>query len=292
MIETKKNKYLTHRWGTFFFYLPGIVVNSIWGWYPLILGLLVAFYKWPLIKPPHWVGLVNFYQVLEDPILSISIKNTFYYTGLAIGLTFFIPIIVSILLMEMKPKTMRIMMILWFIPIASMASIIIWKYFYDPSYGLFNGLLESLGLPPLGWLNDSSIAMLCIVLPGLIMFAPGLIYLASLQAIPLELYEAAELEGASLWQKIWHVTLPRLRPIISMMLLLAIISHMQAFDSIYVMTAGGPGYATTTLMMRFYVIAFQNMNLGKGGAYAFILFLIIMALVVLQRKYFKENLDV
>jgi len=292
MIESKQNKYLTHRWSAFLFYLPGVIVVSIWGWYPLILGLLIAFYKWPLIRTPQWIGLANLYQVLEDPVLGISLRNTFYYTGLAIALTFFIPIIVSILLMEMKPRTIRIMMILWFIPIASMASIIIWKYFYNPSYGLLNGILQTLGFPSSGWLSDSSIAMLCIVLPGLIMFAPGLIYLASLQTIPLELYEAAGLEGANLWQKVWQITLPRLRPIISMMLLLAIISHMQVFDSIYIMTTGGPGYATTTLMMRFYIIAFQNINLGRGAAYALILFLIVMTLVVLQRKYFKDNLDV
>jgi len=100
------------------------------------------------------------------------------------------------------------MMILWFIPVASTAGIAIWKYMYHPRLGLLNGLLAALHLPALKWLDDPNLAMLCLVLPGLILFGPGLIYIAALQSVPEELYEAAELEGAGFFRKIWHVTLP------------------------------------------------------------------------------------
>jgi len=274
------------------FYAPGFLLNLVFGWYPLILGLIVGFQTYYLIRPSEFVGFTNFQDIFYDSLTPIVFRNTLYYTALQIGLVFFVPIIISILLMEMKKSTIRIMMILWFIPIAQMAGIIIWKWFYSVDYGLFNGILTTLGFPTSQWLNSARIAMLCLVLPGLIMFGPGLIYIATLQNIPQELYEAAELEGTSLWQKIWHITLPRLRPIIAMMMLLSIIGNMQVFTQPYVMTGGGPGSATYTIIMQVYTLSFTNLQFGKGGALALILFLLIMVLIIIQRKYFKENIDV
>jgi len=275
------------KWG---FYLPAFLTNIIFGWYPLIMGFIVAFQAY-YFSTAEYVGFANFNSVIHDPQLIITFKNTFYYTALSIGLTFFVPIIIAILLMEMRKSTIRIMMILWFIPVAQIAGIMIWKWFYNVNYGLFNGILTSLGLPALGWLNDPKLAMLCLVLPGLIMFAPGLLYIASIQGIPGELYEAAHLEGAGLWQQIWYITLPRLRPIISMMLILAIIRNMQIFTQPFVMTGGGPGMATTTVVMYFFNLAFMNFDFGKASAVALILFIVIGAIIVIQRRYFKESLD-
>jgi len=116
-------------------------------------------------------------------------------------------------------------------------------------------------------------------------------YIAALQSIPEELYEAAELEGASFFRKIWHVTLPRLRPIIAMMLIFSVIGSMQVFELPFIMTGGGPGYATTTVVMQVYNMAFNAYNLGKATALAIVLFFVIMALIIIQRRHFKENLD-
>jgi len=289
-IPKQRTKYIKRaKWA---FYAPGFLLNLIFGWYPLVLGLIVGFQTYYLIGPSEFVGLANFEDVFHDPLTPIVLRNTLYYTALQIGLVFFVPIIISILLMEMKKSTIRIMMILWFIPIAEMAGILIWKWFYNVNYGLFNGILVSLGFPTSQWLNSARIAMLCLVLPGLIMFGPGLIYIATLQNIPEELYEAAELEGTSFWQKIWHITLPRLRPIIAMMLLLSIVGNMQVFTQPYVMTGGGPGSATYSVIMQVYTLSFTNLQFGKGGALALILFFLIMVLVIIQRKYFRENIDV
>ena len=274
------------------FYAPGFILNLIFGWFPLVLGLIVAFQAYYIIRPAEFVGLANFQDLWYDPLTFITFRNTLYYAALQIGLVFFVPIIISILLMEMKKSTIRIMMILWFIPIAQMAGIIIWKWFYNVQFGLLNGILVSLGLPTSQWLNSAKIAMLCLVLPGLIMFGPGLIYIATIQSIPEELYEAAELEGSGFWQKIWYITLPRLRPIIAMMLLLSIIGNMQVFTQPYVMTGGGPGSATYSVVMKYFSLAFSSLKFGQGGALGLLLFLLIMALIIIQRKYFKENIDV
>ena len=272
-------------------YLPAVIFGGLFGWYPLILGLLVGFQKYHFIRPAEFVGFANYQRIFRSTLTPIVFRNTFYFSFLSIGLTFFVPIIIAILLMEMKKSIVRVMMILWFIPMASMGGLVIWKYFYNVKYGLFNGILRFLGLPPLGWLNDSSLAMLCLVLPGLIMFGPGLIYIASIQSVPDELYEASHLEGASIFQQIWHISLARLRPIIAMMMLLAIIKNMQVFEGPLVMTGGGPGLATTTVVMRFFNLAFINLDFGRGSALATLLFGLITIIIVIQRKYFKENID-
>jgi len=271
---------------------PALVVQGLFGWLPLAVGFVLAFQKFNLFKPSPFVGLANFESILLlRPLTVIAFRNTFYFAALSLGLTFLVPILVAILLMEMGKKIIRIMMLLWFIPIGGMAGIVIWKWMYNPQYGLFNGILQQLGLPTLRWLSDPNLAMICIVLPGLIMYGPGLIYIATIQGIPDELFEASELEGAGIWRKIWSITLPRLRPIISMMLILAVIGSLQVFNQPYVMTGGGPGYATVTVVMSIYQLAFESMKYGKAAALSVTLFFVTMILVVIQRKYFKENID-
>jgi len=271
---------------------PALFFVIIFGWLPIITAFVIAWQKYNIIWGSQFVGFDNFkYILLKSPIVPVAFRNTIYYSALSLGLTFLVPIFVAILLMEMRKNVIRIMMLLWFIPVASMAGIIIWKYFYHQDYGLFNGILASLGFPKLRWLNDPRLAMICIVLPGLIMYGPGLIYIATLQSIPDELYEAADLEGASFWGKIWHITLPRMRPIIAMMLILSVIGSFQVFDSIKVMTEGGPALATYSIVMQIYDFAFKEFKFGKAGALAIILFFLLMCLIIVQRKYFKENID-
>jgi len=271
--------------------LPGLIAQIGFGLLPIAFAFVVGFQRYYFVKPAEWVGLQNLRDVAADPLVRTAFANTFYYAALSLGLTFFIPIFVSILLMEMKPGTIRAMMILWFLPIASTASIAIWKYLYNPRLGLLNGLFTSLGLPAPKWLDDPGLAMFCLVLPGLILFGPGLIYIAALQSIPDELYEAAELEGAGFFAKIRLVTLPRLRPIIAMMLLFSLIGSFQVFDLPFILTGGGPGYATTTVVMHVYNLAFNAYDLGKATALAIVLFFVIMAMVAVQRRVYQESLD-
>jgi len=275
------------------FTLPGLVIQFFFGWFPILFAFSVGFQRYYIVAPPEPAGFANFREVAVDPLTLTTFLNTFYYTLLAIGLTFFIPIFVSILLMEMTRRTIRWMMILWFIPVASTAGITIWKYMYHSRLGLLNGLPTFFGLPrwEIKWLDDPFLAMFCLVLPGLILFGPGLIYIAALQNIPEELYEAAELEGAGFFRKIQTVTLPRLRPVIAMMLIFSVIGSMQVFELPFIMTGGGPGYATTTVVMHIYRMAFDAYNLGKATALAIVLFFVIMALILLQRRFFRENLD-
>ena len=131
------------------FTLPGLLLQFLFGWFPVLLAFVVAFQRYYFVKAPEYVGGQNFRDVAQDPLILTAFVNTLHYAALAVGLTFFLPIFVSILLMEMDRKTVRWMMILWFIPVASTAGIAIWKYMYNPRLGLLNGLLTFLHLPTL-----------------------------------------------------------------------------------------------------------------------------------------------
>src|SRR3989339_389920 len=322
---------------------PGLLTQLIFGWLPLMIGLISAFQTFNF-KHSTWCGVENFKSVLSDPLCTpfspraatdhydISVKkytelhsespnpamkvwyrvrslyfglgvvwrNTIYYVALDLCIVFFIPIIVSILLMEMPPWLIRIMMIFWWIPIADMASTILLKYFYNVDYGLLNGLIKNfyimIGKPESTWLfprwlNSPDLAMLCIVLPSIIMFMPGLVYVAALQGIPQDLYDAAEIDGCGFLQKIWYITLPRLRPIISTMMIFALIAAFQIMDQILIMTGGGPANKTITVSYYIYKLSFDYLEIGKANALAVIFFIFLMLLTVIQRTFFKEDVD-
>lgn len=271
--------------------LPAIAIHTMFAWLPIGLAFLVATQKYYPADPPTYVGMENFQNVYEDPMTYQAFWNTFVYAGLSLLLTFLPPIIVSVMLMEMPPWLIRILMLLWFLPVANTAGIVIWQYFYQPELGLFNEILDALFGIQLQWLNDANLAMLCLVLPGFILFGPSLIYISVLRSIPDDFYEAAELDGAGFWRKLWYITLPRLRPVIAMMLIFHLIGAMQVFDQPFILTGGGPGDATRTVALYIYDVAFANLDFGKGTALAVVFFFVIMALVIVQRKFFREDLD-
>jgi multiple sugar transport system permease protein len=158
------------------------------------------------------------------------------------------------------------------------ASVLLFKYFYDPGYGLFNRILQLLHLPDQQWLQSTSTAMLSVVIASTWMNMGGatLIYLAALQGIPGELYEAAELDGAGLLRKIWHVTIPQTRLILSLMLLMQIIATMQVFTEPFLLTGGaGPEGATTTVVLLIYQYAFSFNNYGSAAALGLVLLVLL-----------------
>lgn len=273
------------------FTLPAVLTQFFFGWLPVLFAFVVAFQEYHFVTPPRYVGWKNFSDVVADPIVLTTFKNTFYYALLSIGLTFFIPIFISILLMEMSRRTIRWMMILWFIPVAATAGIAIWRYMYHYQLGMMNHIMTELHLPPQHWLDNPSLAMFSLVLPGILLYGPGLVYIAALQNVPEELYEAADLEGAGFFTKIRTVTLPRIRPIVAMMLIFSVIGSLQVFELPYIMTGGGPGYSTTTTVMYVFNTAFAEYNLGKATALAIVLFFVIMAVIALQRRFYRENID-
>lgn len=272
------------------FLVPGFIFQTAWGWYPIIVAFFLSMTNVRYKTDMSWVGTENYNRMLLDPSVGKAFGVTFNYALLSILLTFVIPIIVAILLMEMPRRTMRWMMLLWFLPLSGIASTILWRYFYNTDYGLFQYILTGLGFPPQRFLSDANMVLFWLIVPGLIFFGPGLIYMAALQGIPASYYEAAEVEGASFWRKIWTISLPRLRPVISMMLTFAIIGTLQEFNWPQIMTEGQPGGASRTIVMYVYNM-WQQLRLGDATALAVMVFAVILVITIIFRTVFKEDPD-
>lgn len=274
------------------FLIPAILFQLSWGWYPLVVAFFLSLTDARPRGPISWTGLQSYQRVWNDPLTAQAFRVTITYAALSIVLTFIIPILVAILLMEMKPRVMRWMMLLWFLPLSGVASTIMWRYVYDRNFGFFQWIAtDILGLAPQPFLGSADQVLFWLIVPGVLMFGPGLIYMAGLQSIPQSYYEAAEIEGASLWRKIWTISLPRLRPIIVMMLTFAIIGSLQVFDWPKLMTEGGPGGASRTVVMYMFDLL-GNLRYSDATALAVFLFILIMVITIIYRVAFKEDPDV
>ncbi len=280
------------------FLLPAFLFQLIWGWYPIFIAFYLSFTN-ATIKPgktifPALIGAQNYIRLYYDPLVRKAFNVTLTYAGLSIVLTFVIPIFVAILLMEMPKRVMRWMMLLWFLPLSGIAGTILWRYVYNTRYGMFQFIFHSLGLPEQRFLNDPKLVLFWLIFPGILLFGPGLIYMAALQSIPSSYYEAAEIEGASFWRKIWTISLPRIRPIIVMMLTFAIIGSLQEFSWLQIMTGptGEPGGMARTIVMYIYFPLLNQMRLGDATALAVVIFAVIMVITIIYRLLFKEDPDV
>lgn len=274
------------------FVTPALLFQLIWGWYPLLMGLISSFTDAQPILPSKFVGLANYLAVWHDPLMMKAFRVTFTYAILSTVLTFIIPIIIAIFIMEMPPRWIRWMMLLWFLPLSGISGALLWRYAYDPTVGPFEYFLtQILHLPHQDLLQDPNLVLIWLIVPGILLFGPGLVYMATLQGIPISYYEAAEVEGAGFWRKVWTISLPRLRPMISMSLTFAIIGSLQAFDWPRIMTNGDPeGLSRTVVMYIYENISYQRY--AQATAIAVFLFVVILVLTMIFRYVFKEDPDV
>ncbi|MET9022064.1 sugar ABC transporter permease [Actinopolymorpha sp. NPDC004070] len=273
------------------FVTPAFLFQLSWGWYPLLMAFVISFTNARFRGPVEFTGLTSYLRMWRDPLVGEAFKVTAIYTVLSIGLTFMIPVVVAILLMEMPRRHIRWMMLLWFLPLSGIASTLLFRYMFNAQYGLFQWVAtEVLHLSPQPFLNSGNQVLFWLVFPGILFFGPGLIYMATLQGIPASYYEAAEIEGAGFWRKIWTISLPRLRPVISMLLIFAVIGSSQAFEFPLIMTGGGPGGASRTVVMYLYELM-RSLRYADATALGVFLFVVTMVLVVIQRRFFREDPD-
>lgn len=257
------------------FMAGGIACFALFSWYPLVRGVLLAFQQVNFVTDPEWVGLDNFTTLFDDPLFWIAWRNTLLFTGLALVFGYALPLVIAVLLNELRHLT-GFFRVAVYLPVMlpPIVTVLLWQYFYDPGNGLFNTVLRGLHLPESAWTQSSSTAMISLVLVSTWsnMGAATLIYLAALQNIPGELYEAAELEGASIWQRLRHVTFPQLRFAMVVLLLLQIVATMQVFIEPYQLT-GTTNPDTITVMVLIYRYAFAvNHDFGLAAAMSVLLF--------------------
>jgi len=269
------------------FLAAALVIFALFSWYPIIRGVLLSFQQVNFVSDPTWVGFDNFATLFADPLFLTAWRNTLYFTALALVVGFALPFAVAIVLNELRHVKGYFRMVVYLpVMLPPVVIAILWRWFYDPGPGLFNNVLSLFGIPGLQWLDSTDTSMLSLVLVSTwgAMGSATLIYLAALQTIPGELYEAAELDGANIWQRIRHVTIPQTRFIILMLMLLQIIATMQIFTEPFVITGGGPENATVTVLYLIYKYAFLYNDFGGACALSVMLLVLLSAFSALYLK--------
>src|SRR6266545_5031235 len=270
------------------FLIGAVLCFALFAWYPMIRGVIMSFQR-TRRGVTTWVGWDNYDRIITDPSFATAWKNTIYFTCLALVFGYAVPFFVAILLNELRHARGYLRALVYLpVMLPPASALLLFSYFYDPTSGLFNRILQLLHLPTSQWVQSPgtsmpTTAMIAVVIAAtwMNMGAATLIYLAALQNIPGELYEAAELDGAGLFRRIWHVTVPQTRLVLSMLLMLQIVATMQMFIEAFILT-GGPGVNNNTLSVvdLIYMYAFSmsgSSNYNSASALGVVLMLVLGA---------------
>ena len=275
----------------FLFLTPNMVGFIIFTVFPVIGSLLLSFADWNLINPPHWVGTQNYQNLAGDFIYWKSLINTAIFSVFSVSLSIALALLLAILLNQ-KIRGVNMFRTAYFLPViySTVAVALIWQWLFDYQMGLLNHVLGLLKLGPFPWINSPDWALPSVILVSV---WKGLgynmvIFLAALQGVPAELYESAKIDGVNAWQNFWNVTWPMISPSTFFVTVTSIINSFQVFDITTVLTNGGPGNATNTLVMYIYQIGFQFFKMGYASAVAYTLFGIVLVFTVLQTVVAKH----
>lgn len=273
------------------FLLPNFIGFLFFIGIPIVASFGISFTEWDLLSDPTWVGLDNYRALLDDKAFWGALGHTFYFI---LG---YIPLVMAgalciALILNQKVKGITFFRAAYFVPVISswVAVSLIWKWLFNPAYGLVNYVLSLVGVSGPAWLQDPNWAMPAIILTsvwkdlGFVM----VIYLAGLQGISKSYYEAADIDGASAWKKFWHITLPLLAPTTFFVTVISLINSFQVFDQVMIMTNGGPAGSTSVIVERIYNHAFRYFEMGYASAISWVLFFIIFAITLIQIRIQKR----
>jgi multiple sugar transport system permease protein len=280
------------------FLTPALLVLGVFFIVPVIgaLGLSLTdydLYALADIRNLRFVGLHNYWELLQRPLFWTALGNTFYFVAVGVPLSIGASLGTALLLNSPLARLKSFHRTVLFAPVVTtvVAVAVIWRYLFNTKYGWVNYALAGLGLHPVDWLGDPHWAM-----PTIIAFAVWknfgynmIIFLAGLQAIRPELYEAARIDGASARQLFWHVTLPMLKPTMALVIVITVAGYFQLFAEPYVMTEGGPLQSTVSVLYLMYDDGFKWWNLGVASAVAFMLFGIILAIMVALMRLLRHR---
>ena len=278
-------------WAAWAFITPALLVIAVFFLLPVLAGLALSFTDFDIyaladLRNLRFVGFANYIELVRTPLLWTALGNTLYFVGVGMPLSIAASLGAALLLSSRLARFKPFFRTALFAPVVTtlVAVAVIWRYLLHTRYGLLNYGLEELGFGPIDWLGDPRWAM-----PAIILFAVWknfgynmIIFLAGLQNIPEELYEAARIDGASSWQQFRHVTMPSLAPVILLVSVLTMAGYFQLFAEPYVMTQGGPQQSTVSVLYFMYEEGFKWWNLGFASAIAFILFLLTFTVTMMQ----------
>jgi multiple sugar transport system permease protein len=293
-LRRARRRYLLRRNGVAYLFLaPNLVVFTLFLVVPIGWVVRQSFLEGGLIGSSEWAGLDNWEAVFSDPAVTNSLRNTLVYALIVTPVVMALAMVLALLLREVRRGGSVLRATLYFPSLTSfLLAALVWVFVVHPDFGLLNIGNRALGLEPTNWLGDESLA-----LPSLAMLDIwrgtgfwALLLLAGLLAVPGDLYQAAALDGASRWRRFWHVTLPSMRPTLIMGTLLSLLFSLQVFDSVFILTQGGPAGATDVVVFSIYKSTFESGEPGRGAALSVLMLLAILVLTFLFVRAFRTRM--
>ena len=275
----------------FIMLLPNLIGFFMFILIPVLATFMISFMDYDIVSPMKFVGLQNYIEMFRDPIVHQTLGNTLVYTVITVPVGMVFALILAVVL-DQKVFGRRFYRAVYFLPsITSMVAIaVVWQWIYNPEFGLLNYILSLFGLKGPSWLSSSSTSLLSIAIVG-IWKSIGynmLLFLAGLQGISETYYEAAKLDGANPLQEFFYITLPLLSPTTFFIFIMSIIGSFQVFDSVILMTNGGPGRSSSVLVQYLYENAFKYFRMGYACAVAYLLFFVVLIVTAINLRVEKN----
>ncbi len=275
------------RWAPWAFIAPSMLLFAVFAFTPIAISLALSFQDVTLFGGGEWIGADNYTSMVDDPLFWESVKNTAVFTAGTVPTSMAIGLVLAISLNRSLPGR-TVLRTVFFLPIVVSGVVVslVIAWIFNSDYGVLNNALSALGLPRVGWLTSPNLAMVTLI-TAVVWSRTGfcmVIYLAALQSIPTTLVEASKLDGASPLQHFRHITLPMLSPTTFLLLIVNVIFSLQAFDIIYVLTGGGPGFATTVFLQYIYRAAFTNGEMGYASALGVVLTVVLLLFTVVRTQ--------
>ncbi len=283
------------RWG-YAFIAPAMGLLLLVHLYPIAHVITLSFSEYGVVEGrARWIGGDNYARLLDSEIFRVALANTFAYTLLVVPVAIAIALGLAYLVHPLGRRWQSFYKAAFYLPgvVSAVVLALVWSWMYSKDFGLLNELLGHVGIGPVGWLADPRIALVSIALIAVSsgLGVPLLLLLAAMDAVPDDYYEAAEIDGAGPLRSFWHISVPLLKPTLLYLVVMMTIGSFQVFETVYLMTDGGPSYATTTLVYLIYESAFRYFDFGLASAQAVVLFLLILILAVLQFRLLASDVE-
>ncbi len=279
----------TNLWGVLFL-LPVPIYFIVFKFYPMAQAIVLGFFDYDMLSAPRFAGLGNYIYLMSDPLFLQSMFATFYYVAGTVIPIWFLSLGLA-MLFNMAIPGKDVLRLAYFIPVITAAIVVavVWKFIYHPQ-GIMNVMLSYLGMERIEWLTRMRTAMPALIIVAIWRTVPYfmVIFLAGLQSIPNEYYEAALIDGASRWKMFHRITLPLLRPTIVLVMVISVLMAAKVFINPLVMTQGGPAGATRVLPLLIYETGFNFFKMGLASAMSTVLFLIVMIFTIIQLRVFRQ----
>lgn len=284
VVKVPRWTYLWDQVIAYLFLLPALLIFAVFSWYPIAQTVIYSFQTVSLAKPPVWIGLHNYVRMFGDPLFYIAWRNVFDFTVLSLIFGFLVPILLSLMINEMR-RLGQIFQVITYLPtlVPIAVALLVWRLIYAPEGGVLNSLLKLGGLPPQLWLQDPHIVKLAMIVIMTWLGAGGsvLIYLSALKEINPQIYEAAEIDGFTFWQRVLYITFPLLQSRMLIMLILQVIFVGQVFTEPFILTSGGPANSTMTPVLNIYRTAFERSDFGLASTWSVSLMVVLLSFSVL-----------